>query len=201
MTKRRYDAAAQTKPETPIARHEINTPFVIRLLLLLLRFPSFVFVASFWCFAVSSSSLSLSLLLSSLSLPDRRRLALLSAAFSLVSTLGNGNEDDDVLFSSKVDDFFDGGGFGVLGYFPRRVSSRAGPLSVVVVVVVFFFFFFSSEDEDKKVGREGSKVEKVVVFVVLSSKTMRRLMRGVLKRGKKKERTLTLKIVLDQHHD
>ncbi len=118
-----------------------------------------------------------------------------------MSTLGNGNEDDDVLFSSKVDDFFDGGGFGVLGYFPRRVSSRAGPLSVVVVVVFFFFFFFSSEDEDKKVGREGSKVEKVVVFVVLSSKTMRRLMRGVLKRGKKKERTLTLKIVLDQHHD
>jgi len=185
MTKRRYDAAAQTKPETPIARHEINTPFVIRLLLLLLRFPSFVFVASFWCFAVSSSSLSLSLLLSSLSLPDRRRLALLSAAFSLVSTLGNGNEDDDVLFSSKVDDFFDGGGFGVLGYFPRRVSSRAGPLSVLVVFF-FFFFFFSSEDEDKKVGREGSKVEKVVVFVVLS-KTMRRLMRGVLKRGKKKK--------------
>ena len=118
-----------------------------------------------------------------------------------MSTLGNGNEDDDVLFSSKVDDFFDGGGFGVLGYFPRRVSSRAGPLSVVVVVVVVVFFFFSSEDEDKKVGREGSKVEKVVVFVVLSSKTMRRLMRGVLKRGKKKERTLTLKIVLDQHHD
>ena len=103
-----------------------------------------------------------------------------------MSTLGNGNEDDDVLFSSKVDDFFDGGGFGVLGYFPRRVSSRAGPLSVVVVVVFFFFFFFSSEDEDKKVGREGSKVEKVVVFVVLS-KTMRRLMRGVLKRGKKRK--------------
>ena len=118
-----------------------------------------------------------------------------------MSTLGNGNEDDDVLFSSKVDDFFDDGGFGVLGYFPRRVSSRAGPLSVVVVVVVVVVFFFSSEDEDKKVGREGSKVEKVVVFVVLSSKTMRRLMRGVLKRGKKKERTLTLKIVLDQHHD
>ena len=177
MTKRRYDAAAQTKPETPIARHEINTPFVIRLLLLLLRFPSFVFVASFWCFAVSSSSsLSLSLLLSSLPPPDRRRLALLSAAFSLVSTLlGNGNEDDDVLFFSKVDDFFDGGGFGVLGYFPRRVSSRAGPLSVVFVVV--FFFFFSEDDEDKKVGREeGSKVEVVDVFVVVLSKMMRRLM-------------------------
>tara|TARA_B100001758_G_C18395516_1_gene605682 strand:+ start:1954 stop:2337 length:384 start_codon:yes stop_codon:yes gene_type:complete len=124
---------------------------------------------------VSSSSLSLSLLLSSLSLPDRRRLALLSAAFSLVSTLGNGNEDDDVLFSSKVDDFFDGGGFGVLGYFPRRVSSRAGPLSVVFVVV--FFFFFSEDDEDKKVGREeGSKVEVVDVFVVVLSKMMRRLM-------------------------
>ena len=129
---------------------------------------------------MSSSSLSLSLLLSSLSLPDRRRLALLSAAFSLVSTLlGNGNEDDDVLFSSKVDDFFDDGGFGVLGYFPRRVSSRAGPLSVVVfVVVVFFFFFFSEDDEDKKVGREeGRKVEKVVDgFVVVLSKMMRRLM-------------------------
>jgi len=146
---------------------------------------------------VSSSSISLSLLLSSLSLPDRRRLALLSAAFSLVSTLGNGNEDDDVLFFSKVDDFFDGGGFGVLGYFPRRVSSRAGPLSVVFFFFFFFFFFFSSsEDEDKKVGREGSKVEKVVVFVVLS-KMMRRLMCGV-KRGKKKERT-TLKILLPSH--
>ena len=136
---------------------------------------------------MSSSSLSLSLLLSSLSLPDRRRLALLSAAFSLVSTLGNGNEDDDVLFFSKVDDFFDGGGFGVLGYFPRRVSSRAGPLSVVVVV--FFFFFFSEDDEDKKVGREGSKVEVVDVFVVLS-KMMRRLMCGV-KRGKKKKGRLS----------
>ena len=108
--------------------------------------------------------------------------------------LGNGNEDDDVLFSSKVDDFFDDGGFGVLGYFPRRVSSRAGPLSVVVflVVVVFFVFFFSEDDEDKKVGREeGRKVEKVVDgFVVVLSKMMRRLMRvWSVKRGKKKEST------------
>ncbi len=92
--------------------------------------------------------------------------------------LGNGNEDDDVLFFSKVDDFFDGGGFGVLGYFPRRVSSRA-PLSV-------FFFFFFSEDEDKKVGREKGSVEKVVVFVVLS-KMMRRLMCGVKEEEKKRK--------------
>ena len=93
--------------------------------------------------------------------------------------LGNGNEDDDVLFSSKVDDFFDDGGFGVLGYFPRRVSSRAGPLSVVVflVVVVFFVFFFSEDDDDKKVGRdEGRKVDVVDGFVVVLSKMMRRLM-------------------------
>jgi len=159
MTKRRYDAAAQTKPETPIARHEINTPRVILLLLLLL------------------------------SPPPRRLALFSALLFSLVSTpLGNGNrstsrnpsfqnEEDVLLLLLSVDDFDDDGGGlcgGVLGYFPRRVSR------VVVVVLLLLSVFFSAE------GREGSV--KVVLVLSTEMRRLMCVKEGEKRTQKKRGR-------------